>query len=875
MPHTSSPGALQSLAGDPASVRAALVDVDRDAPERGWSTLEVRDESATLAALARSRRLGDLARLRLVLAVTDTFHPAQVPFLRRLASSTVVSSSWRSCRHRTNSALIDQSHAFGSGEVPDARATAVAATVISCPDPDEEVRHAVRQCAEPDRRGVPADRHRHRVLCAVLSTPGPRRAATRRDRLVRAAQSNACTGPWPAKSCATSSTASSANGTGPMCSACWRWHPSTPSAISARRAGSGNGPRCAEASAWSPKPTGHGPRTRSSVRPIPATALGRCRSRGDPRRAADGTRRRPTARRWTRLLKLVERLRQQSQKVRKASTWEGAVKALNAILLDHIGAPTWRERAWADGPAWQRNAADHVERIVCRARRTRSSTASQCRTQRPPCARSSARCSTRRFAAAATRPGRCRSPTSPARRASTRPMCSSSVSTRACCRRRPSTTCCSDATFPNRRPRVIEGPRALASRAERAWHALLHSDARITATLARTDLRRGGRCIRRRCWQAWRCSITSRMRSACSAPMCLDHVGTVGRRHRLASRVAAPCSARELRCAPDWILGRPSTTVSSAPTRCWRRPTSSGRSRLSRVRRSAASATSVNRCCGISEETDAATILSIEPAERGVLVHAVFEQLINEWLAIEPDHRPPWLVGDHLPAMQQRALECLDELAESIGIDHRLGHASAWRAERAHILRSIVATLEAEAADGIATRRRRARLRRCRRRRCVVRWQDRPHRPVARWRAARHRLQDQCDRVDANPLDDGRTLQFPLYARAADHDRAVADGEGRRLRHPPRPATSKCATARRHERGDAARPDVIAEFETYVRDWLDEIEAADFVAATSPCERPLPDVLRRRTRRRGACRAGPVFAVTASRPRRWSGDGRQ
>ena len=42
----------------------------------------------------------------------------------------------------------------------------------------------------------------------------------------------------------------------------------------------------------------------------------------------------------------------------------------------------------------------------------------------------------------------------------------------------------------------------------------------------------------------------------------------------------------------------------------------------------------------INEETDAATILSIEPAERGVLVHAVFEQLVNEWLAIEPRSTP-------------------------------------------------------------------------------------------------------------------------------------------------------------------------------------------------------------------------------------------
>src|SRR6185295_2107429 len=47
-----------------------------------------------------------------------------------------------------------------------------------------------------------------------------------------------------------------------------------------------------------------------------------------------------------------------------AATWEAAAQSLGAIVSDHIGASTWRERAWADGPAWQRNAADNVERIV-------------------------------------------------------------------------------------------------------------------------------------------------------------------------------------------------------------------------------------------------------------------------------------------------------------------------------------------------------------------------------------------------------------------------------------------------------------------------------------------------------------------------------
>src|SRR6185295_17667397 len=75
--------ALQSLAGDPASVRAALVDVVGRARQR-LVDLGVRDESATLAALDAVND-ATLAGLRLVLVVTDTFHPAQVPFLRRLA----------------------------------------------------------------------------------------------------------------------------------------------------------------------------------------------------------------------------------------------------------------------------------------------------------------------------------------------------------------------------------------------------------------------------------------------------------------------------------------------------------------------------------------------------------------------------------------------------------------------------------------------------------------------------------------------------------------------------------------------------------------------------------------------------------------------
>jgi ATP-dependent helicase/DNAse subunit B len=237
---------------------------------------------------------------------------------------------------------------------------------------------------------------------------------------------------------------------------------------------------------------------------------------------------------------------------------------------------------------------------------------------------------------------------------------------------------------------------------------------------------------------------------------------------------------------------------------------------------------------GVSDETDAATILSIEPAERGVLVHAVFERVAAEWLTLEPADRPPWLAGEHLQAMHQRAIDVLDELAASIGLQHRLGHVSAWGAERVHILRSIAATLEAEALEGTQ--------------------------PVA----SEYSFSDvvvvgasfrgKIDRIDLMPdgglrvtdfktgvvgsvrnaLADGRSLQLPLYARAADQDRASMSTSA--------PAGAPAATARYLQVRDAKatpRPvpldtALIAEFEAYVRRWLDEIADGHFVPRPHP-----------------------------------------
>ena len=169
------PAALQSLAGDPTSVRAALVSVIVQARKR-LVALGVRDESATLAALANVDD-SSLASLRVVLAITDTFHPAQVSFLRRLAAQPL-------CRvvavvpAAHDAPLIDQLHAFGCGELAEP-APSTPPLVISCPDPDEEVRHAVRHCARLIDEGVPADH-----LAIVCCAPAYRRPV--RDELQRA-----------------------------------------------------------------------------------------------------------------------------------------------------------------------------------------------------------------------------------------------------------------------------------------------------------------------------------------------------------------------------------------------------------------------------------------------------------------------------------------------------------------------------------------------------------------------------------------------------------------------------------------------------------------------------------------------------------------
>ena len=812
------PVALRALAGDPASVRGALVDVVVRARQR-LVEVGVRDESATLAALDGVDDSA-LAGLRVVLVITDTFHPAHVPFLGRL-------SAQGSCRvvavvpAPNDVTLTDQLRAFGCGTMPDPP-DVPDPQVISCPDPDEEVRHVVRQCAGLIDDGVPAD-----DIAIVCAAPQYRRPV--RDELQRAGIA------W--------SGGAVERLRGSVAGQVLRhvldgvvdgWdRPNVFRLLSVA-------PLYPVSDLGAPRRVGQWTSLCRKLGLVTADDWGRA---GEAltdsnlvrrRRWADDVDAPPTSRERAdsealdRLLSLVERLRAQSRRLFRATTWGAASKSLGVILADHIGASTWRERAWADGPAWQRNAADHVERIV----------AGLAELDHDGVAVPFTPATMRQIVGTLL--------DAPVRRRGDAAGAASIVDIGA--------GVCVGAThifvvglnegvlpmatvddlllgrdLPDAAAVVVEGPRALASRAERAWHAILGTGAAVTATLARTDLRRGGEMYA----SPLLAGMSMQHHESHAAGLLDGHPLTASERLARADgslaqspRLARRANALRARLDPkptefDGMVGPHPALAPDGKE--W-------------------SITALERQAGcglgyfgqfvlhVSEETDAASIVSIEPAERGVLVHAVLERLAGEWLRLDKHQRPPWLQGEHLAAMRQRAIEILDELAAYIGIQHRLGHASAWGAERAHIVRSIDATIDAEAVEG--------------------------SQPVACEHSfsgvmvAGTSFRGKIDRIDLMPdgglrvtdfktgplssltdvLDGGGRLQLPMYARAADHDRPSLVG--------PDPTDAPPATARYllvREAQATSRPvpldaALIAEFEAYVARWLAEIANGHFVA---------------------------------------------
>ncbi len=238
--------------------------------------------------------------------------------------------------------------------------------------------------------------------------------------------------------------------------------------------------------------------------------------------------------------------------------------------------------------------------------------------------------------------------------------------------------------------------------AERAWNALLHSDAAVTATLARTDLRRGG--------EVYPSPLLAGIpieqhRVACRGLLDGEVLTTserLGQGRRFAPRLAPPRPARQCACAPvsirsptefDGVVGQPSGVRACRQGR--------GRSARSRARRDAASATSASTFSeSARRRTRRRSSRSSPPSGAFWCTPCSRKWRRSGWVSTPTDGRRG--CGPiTLPAMHLRAIEVLDELAESIGT--RPSPRPRQRMERracAHRA-SIVAALDAEASEAI------------------------------------------------------------------------------------------------------------------------------------------------------------------------------
>ncbi len=768
--------ALSSIGRQP--VRAALLQVVRDARAM-LAAQGIRDESATLSAVEAVTPAA-FADLRVVLVVTDTFHPAQVPFLSRLAAMAdchVVAG----VPALADAALRGQLSAIGL-TVSDAPSTehwgAPELAVMSCPDPDEEVRQAVRACA-----ALIDGRTTHGVIAAdeiaiVCADVTYRRPV--RDELQRAGiawsgpaieQLRGCIAGQALRAIVDGSLSGWDRVGVFRLLAVSPVYPigdrAVPRAVSrwtklCRRIGIVSPREWDGALAALADLHTHDRRYKERYGPI---------SEGVLLQQADDLAKLQS------LLTLVRRLRTESDRLRASRSWADAATRLLGMLGDHIGTDPWRELHWTTAPAWQRSAAVQVEHVIeTLAELDHDGLAVP-------------------FSIDTLQQVLATLLEAPVRRRGDAAGAVAIVDIAA--------ATCLDAThvfvvganegvlpptaaddllldrdLPAEVAAVVEGPRHRVARAQRAWHAVLTSGATVTASFARTDLRRGGGMYPSPLLQPFLDDAATHVSHAdgllSGVPLTTGEqlVQGNGESTRLARRRAALTARQALEPTEyDGMVG--ATSPLPAKRGDW-----------------AITQLELHATCGLRyfgrfvlglrEETDAVAITAIEPIDRGNLVHNVFEHLVVEWLAIPSASRPAWLQGEHLDGQLQRAEELLDGFAQLLASQNKLGHPSSWMAERAQILRSIEAGLrdDAEAAarpvaaelnfSGVV----------------AVTSTTTPEPTTFNGKIDRvDLLADGALRVTdfktgkatiraADPLENGRKLQLPLYAIAADQARS-------------------------------------------------------------------------------------------------------
>lgn len=102
-----------------------------------------------------------------------------------------------------------------------------------------------------------------------------------------------------------------------------------------------------------------------------------------------------------------------------------------------------------------------------------------------------------------------------------------------------------------------------------------------------------------------------------------------------------------------------------------------------------------------TDDSDPSDIVDIEARDKGTLIHKVFERLLVEWIVAHPQADEPWIATTtDLERVLTRASQVLDEEAQRLLSDHRLGHPQMWRARRAQIMTALRLGLLAEWRDG-------------------------------------------------------------------------------------------------------------------------------------------------------------------------------
>jgi ATP-dependent helicase/nuclease subunit B len=697
-----SPQDADRIAGQiagPNAVRRAIVGVAVAARSQLLSQ-GFRDEATVLAAATAALVDGSaILGGPLVIVATDAVHPAQMPFLEQLRGDVDGAAIVASCPEPDDVDFVTQLARLTRHVRTRPPAAALAAT--SAPDQDEEARWVVRQIVSLVTQGgvVPED-------VAVFYPPGTGYGRSLREELERAAVLSS----GPAIETLAGSTAGQVvrlllglfsggadrDAVLHLVSIAPIWPSDEP-----RRRNVARWRRlCRQANIvvaadWS---TGV-ERLRAAQR---ARRLRRHRDDEsidvDAVTAADES----DIRSLQALVALVNGISRRGTAFQQAGSWDAAYRAVAAELAQQIGTLQWRVQHWAAVPTWQRRAAEQVEVMLSGLRQF----------DHPATALAFSTSSFRRIVATELDQ-------------QVRKAGDTTVGVRLLPLHYGS---CVDAAhifvvganegvLPPGRIDDLVVPNELSPacagvvehgdwqrhRLRRAWNALTSAAGDVTVTLARTDLRRGGELFASEWLDGAQITVHDAHASGVLTGAALNAAECAARRTTDVSMASASAILHRRALA---LTSRSQDEPTDFDGLIGQHAEHDPFAHVQGITGFEAHATCamqyfVTKVLGVDTDIDASEITEIQPRERGNVVHLVLEQLVAEWLDLDPDQRPPWMQGDHLPRSLARAAVLLDAAATVLDVEHKLGHSTSWTIERSLLLTAIGQTLRRDAAESV------------------------------------------------------------------------------------------------------------------------------------------------------------------------------